>query len=263
LKSDNAQNEYYLTDVPQILMNQKKRLGIFRYENTEEVRGINTRLELAELERQLREKKLRELMLSGVTLLDPATTYIQQDVFIGQDTVIHPQVVIEGNSRIGANCTIHSWSRLTNVQIDDAVTVNNSCIIENTILHKGASVGPFARLRMNTEIGENASIGNFVEVKKSKIGKGTKAQHLSYLGDATLGEKVNIGAGTITCNYDGVRKHETIIEDNVKIGSDTMLIAPVRIGQGSVTGAGTVVTKDLPPNSLAVGAPAVIKKQLK
>jgi bifunctional UDP-N-acetylglucosamine pyrophosphorylase/glucosamine-1-phosphate N-acetyltransferase len=263
LKSDNAQNEYYLTDVPQILMNQKKRLGIFRYENTEEVRGINTRLELAELEKQLREKKLRELMLSGVTLLDPATTYIQQDVSIGQDTVIHPQVVIEGNSRIGANCTIHSWSRLTNVQIDEAVTVNNSCIIENTILHKGASVGPFARLRMNTEIGENASIGNFVEVKKSKIGKGTKAQHLSYLGDATLGEKVNIGAGTITCNYDGVRKHETIIEDNVKIGSDTMLVAPVRIGQGSVTGAGTVVIKDLPPNSLAVGAPAVIKKQLK
>jgi bifunctional UDP-N-acetylglucosamine pyrophosphorylase / glucosamine-1-phosphate N-acetyltransferase len=263
LKSDNAQNEFYLTDVPQILMSQKKRLGLFLYENTDEVRGINTRLELAELEQQLREKKLRELMLAGVTIIDPATTYIHQDVLIGQDTVIHPQVIIEGASRIGADCTIHSWTRLTNVQIDDEVKVNNSCIIENTILHKGSSVGPFARLRMNAEIGENASIGNFVEVKKSKIGKGTKAQHLSYLGDATLGEKVNIGAGTITCNYDGVRKHQTIIEDNVKIGSDTMLVAPVRVGKGSMTGAGTVVTKDVPPNSLAVGAPAVIKKQLK
>jgi bifunctional UDP-N-acetylglucosamine pyrophosphorylase / glucosamine-1-phosphate N-acetyltransferase len=263
LKADNAQNEFYLTDVPQILMKQKKRLGIFRYEDTEEVRGINTRVELAELDRQLRERKLRQLMLAGVTIIDPATTYIHQDVSIGQDTVIYPQVIIEGNSRIGADCTIHSWSRLTNVQIDDGVKVNNSCIIEQTRLHRGSSVGPFARLRMNAEIGENASIGNFVEVKKSKIGKGSKAQHLSYLGDATLGEKVNIGAGTITCNYDGVRKHETIIEDNVKIGSDTMLVAPVRVGRGSVTGAGTVVTKDLPPDSLAVGAPAVIKKQLR
>jgi bifunctional UDP-N-acetylglucosamine pyrophosphorylase/glucosamine-1-phosphate N-acetyltransferase len=263
LKSDNAQNEFYLTDVPQILLNQGKRLGVFCYENADEVRGVNTRVELAGLEPQLRDRKLRELMLSGVTIIDPATTYIQQDVAIGQDTVIHPQVIIEGNSRIGAGCTIHSWTRLTNVQIDDEVKVNNSCIIENTILHKGSSVGPFARMRMNAELGENAIIGNFVEVKKSKIGRGTKAQHLTYLGDATLGEKVNIGAGTITCNYDGVRKHETIIEDNVKIGSDTMLVAPVRIGAGSVTGAGTVVTKDVPPNSLAVGVPAAVKKRLK
>jgi bifunctional UDP-N-acetylglucosamine pyrophosphorylase/glucosamine-1-phosphate N-acetyltransferase len=202
-------------------------------------------------------------MLAGVTLIDPATTYIQQDVTIGQDTIIYPQVIIEGASRIGAGCTIHSWTRLTNVQIDDDVKVNNSCIIDNTTLHRGSSVGPFARMRMNAELGENAVIGNFVEVKKSKIGKGTKAQHLTYLGDATLGENVNIGAGTITCNYDGVRKHETIIEDNVKIGSDTMLVAPVRVGKGSVTGAGTVVTKDVPPDSLAVGVPAVIKKKLK
>jgi bifunctional UDP-N-acetylglucosamine pyrophosphorylase/glucosamine-1-phosphate N-acetyltransferase len=263
LKADNAQNEYYLTDVPQILMNQGKRLGLFCYENPEEVRGINTRVELAELERQVRQKKLRQLMLAGVTIIDPATTYIQQDVIIGQDTVIHPQVIIEGHSKIGEGCVVHSWTRLTNVKMDDDVRVNNSCIIENTTLHRGSSVGPFARLRMQAEIGENAVIGNFVEVKKSKIGKGTKAQHLSYLGDATLGEKVNIGAGTITCNYDGVRKHETIIEDNVKIGSDTMLVAPVRVGTGSVTGAGTVVTKDLPPDSLAVGAPAVVKKKLR
>ncbi len=263
LRSDNAQNEYYLTDVPQILMSQGKRLGLFCYENPEEVRGINTRVELAELEGNLREKKLRELMLAGVTLIDPATTYIHADVEIGQDTVIYPQVIIEGRSRIGVACTIQSWTRLKDVQIGDEVTIKNSCVIEDCILHNQVSVGPFARLRMNAEFEEKAVIGNFVEVKKSKVGKGTKAQHLTYLGDATLGERVNIGAGTITCNYDGVRKHETHIEDDVKIGSDTMLIAPVRVGRGSVTGAGTVVTKDVPPDSLAIGVPAVVKKKLR
>ncbi|MEW6129432.1 MAG: bifunctional UDP-N-acetylglucosamine diphosphorylase/glucosamine-1-phosphate N-acetyltransferase GlmU [Acidobacteriota bacterium] len=263
LSSDNAQNEFYLTDVPQILMNQGKRLGLFCYENPDEVRGINTRVELAELERDLREKKLRELMLAGVTIIDPATTYIHADVEIGQDTVIHPQVIIEGRSCIGAGCTIQSWTRLKDVQVGDEVTIKNSCVIEDCTLHNQVQVGPFARLRMNAEFDEKSVIGNFVEVKKSKIGKGTKAQHLAYLGDATLGEKVNIGAGTITCNYDGVRKHETHIEDNVKIGSDTMLVAPVRVGTGSVTGAGTVVTKDVPPDSLAVGVPAVVKKKLR
>jgi bifunctional UDP-N-acetylglucosamine pyrophosphorylase / glucosamine-1-phosphate N-acetyltransferase len=263
LNNDNAQNEFYLTDVPQILMNQGKRLGLFCYENPDEVRGINTRVELADLERDLREKKLRELMLAGVTLIDPATTYIHADVEIGQDTIIHPQVIIEGRSRIGAGCTIQSWTRLKDVQIGDEVTIKNSCVIEDCTLHNYVSVGPFARLRMNAEFEEKSVIGNFVEVKKSKIGKGTKAQHLSYLGDATLGERVNIGAGTITCNYDGVRKHETHIEDDVKIGSDTMLIAPVRVGRGSVTGAGSVITKEVPPDSLAIGVPAVVKKKLR
>ncbi len=262
LTTDNAQGEYYLTDVPQILMNQQRRIGIFRYENAETVRGINTRVELAELEKQLRDKKLHDLMLAGVTIIDPATTYIHDEVEIGQDTVIHPQVIIEGSSRIGAGCTIHSWSRLTDVQLDDEVMIKNSCIIEASHLHTGASAGPFARIRMNAEICENAVIGNFVEVKKSKVGKNTKAQHLSYLGDATLGENVNIGAGTVTCNYDGVRKNETHIEDNVRIGSDTMLVAPVRVGARSATGAGSVVTKDVPPDSLAVGVPAVVKKRL-
>jgi bifunctional UDP-N-acetylglucosamine pyrophosphorylase/glucosamine-1-phosphate N-acetyltransferase len=197
-----------------------------------------------------------------VTIVDPASTYIHQDVEIGQDTIIHPQVIIEGASRIGANCTIFSWTRLRNVTIEDDVTIRNSTVIEDSLIHTRATVGPFARLRMQAEIGEKAAIGNFVEVKKSKIGKGTKASHLTYLGDATLGDDVNIGAGTVTCNYDGVRKHETIIEDGVRIGSDTMLVAPVRIGRGSKTGAGAVVTKDVPPDSLAVGVPAVIKKKL-
>jgi bifunctional UDP-N-acetylglucosamine pyrophosphorylase/glucosamine-1-phosphate N-acetyltransferase len=263
LKPDNKQEEYYVTDVPRILLEEGRRVGIFLHDDAEEMSSINSRVELADLERRLRERKLVELMLSGVTIIDPATTYIHQDVEVGQDTIIHPQVIIEGASRIGSDCVIQSWSRLRDVDTGNGVTIRNSCVIEESIIRDGATVGPFARLRMNAEIGEKAGIGNFVEVKKSKVGKGTKASHLTYLGDATLGDRVNIGAGTVTCNYDGVRKHETVIEDDVKIGSDTMLVAPVRVGRGSVTGAGTVVTKDVPPDSLAVGVPAVIKKKLK
>ena len=263
LTTDNAQGEFYLTDVPRILQTRGKRVGLLCHPNVEEVRGVNTRIELADLERKLRERKLRQLMLAGVTILDPATTYIQQDVEIGEDTVIHPQVIIEGASRIGSACTIQSWTRIRNAVIGAGVTVRNSTVIEDSAIGDGATVGPFARLRAGAEIGEKAGIGNFVEVKKSKIGRGTKASHLTYLGDATLGDRVNIGAGTVTCNYDGVRKNETVIEDDVKIGSDTMLVAPVRVGRGSVTGAGTVVTKDVPPDSLAVGVPAVVKKKLK
>jgi bifunctional UDP-N-acetylglucosamine pyrophosphorylase/glucosamine-1-phosphate N-acetyltransferase len=263
LKSDNKQGEYYVTDVPRALLDQGRRVGLFPHDDTEQMESVNTRVELAAIEKKLRDRKLRELMLSGVTVIDPATTFIHEDVEIGQDTVIHPQVIIEGASRIGSDCVIQSWSRLRNVRLGDGVTIKNSCVIEDSQVHDNASVGPFARLRMMAEIGEKAGIGNFVEVKKSKIGKGTKASHLTYLGDATLGDRVNIGAGTVTCNYDGVRKHETIIEDDVKIGSDTMLVAPVRVGRGSVTGAGTVVTKDVPADSLAVGVPAVVKKRLR
>ena len=263
LTTDNAQGEYYLTDVPRIMQQQGKNVGLLCHSDPEEVLGINTRIELADLERRLRDRTLRELMLSGVTIIDPATTYIHQGVQIGPDAVIHPQVIIEGATRIGSGCTVYSWTRLKNVDIGDGVTVRNSCVIEDSTIRDGATIGPFARLRAGAEIGEKAGIGNFVEVKKSKVGRGTKASHLTYLGDATLGDRVNIGAGTVTCNYDGVRKNETIIEDDVKIGSDTMLIAPVRVGRGSVTGAGSVVTKDVPPDSLVAGVPAVIKKKLK
>lgn len=263
LNTDNAQGEYYLTDAPRIMQAQGKRVGLMCHNQPEEVLGVNTRIELAELDRKLREEKLRELMLSGVTIIDPATTYIHQDVEIGQDTIIHPQVIIEGESRIGEGCAIHSWTRLKDTRIEDDVIIRNSCVIEDCVIRKNATVGPFSRLRMKAEIGEKAAIGNFVEAKKSKIGKGTKASHLTYLGDATLGDNVNIGAGTVTCNYDGERKHETIIEDGVKIGSDTMLVAPVRVGRGSVTGAGSVVTEDVPPDSLVVGVPAKVKKKLK
>ena len=263
LTTDNAQGEYYLTEVPQIMASLGKKVGLMLHDSSEEVLGINTRIELAAVERKLRERKLQELMLAGITIVDPATTYIHQDVDIGEDTVIHPQVIIEGESSIGRDCVIQSWTRLRNVEVGDRVTIRNSSVIEDSRIREGATIGPFARLRMQADIGEQAGIGNFVEVKKSKIGRGTKASHLTYLGDATLGDSVNIGAGTVTCNYDGVRKHETIIEDGVKIGSDTMLVAPVRVGRDSVTGAGTVVTKDIPPGSLAVGVPAVVKKRLK
>jgi bifunctional UDP-N-acetylglucosamine pyrophosphorylase/glucosamine-1-phosphate N-acetyltransferase len=263
LTNDNAQGEYYLTDVPRLIKARGGRVGLFRHEDPEEVLGINTRVELADLEGKLREKKLREVMMAGVTLVDPATTYIHPDVHIGQDTVIHPQVIIEGASRIGSSCTIHSWSRLRNVTVGDGVVIRNSTVIEDSAVENGATIGPFARIRLQADIGEKAEIGNFVEVKKSTIGRGTKAHHLAYLGDATLGERVNIGAGTITCNYDGVRKHQTIIEDEAKIGSDTMLVAPVKVGKGSVTGAGAVVTDDIPADSLAVGVPAKVKKKLK
>src|SRR6185369_16608812 len=222
LTTDNAQGEYYLTDVPKIMQAHGKKVGLLLHSNADEVMGVNTRIELAELERKLRERKLRELMLSGVTIVDPATTYIHRDVQIGPDSVIHPQVIIEGSSRIGSECVIQSWTRLRNVQIGDGCTIRNSCVIEDSTIASEASVGPFARLRAGAEIGERAGIGNFVEVKKSRIGRGTKASHLTYLGDAKVGERVNIGAGTVTCNYDGVRKNETIIEDDVKIGSDTM-----------------------------------------
>ena len=263
LKTDNAQGEYYLTDVPRILLERGRRVGLVCHSVPEEVSGINTRIELAELDRKLRERTLRRLMLSGVTIVDPESTYVHQDVEIGQDTTIHPQVIIEGDTRIGSDCVVQSWTRLQNCRIGNGVTIQNSCVIEDSTILDGAMVGPFARLRKQAEIGEKAKIGNFVEVKKSRLGRGTKASHLTYLGDATLGERVNIGAGTVTCNYDGVRKNETIIEDDVKIGSDTMLVAPVRVGRGSTTGAGSVVTKDIPPDSLAVGVPAVVKKKLR
>jgi bifunctional UDP-N-acetylglucosamine pyrophosphorylase/glucosamine-1-phosphate N-acetyltransferase len=263
LRTDNAQGEYYLTDVPYVMARGKKRVGITLHTDAEEVMGVNTRIDLAELELKLRARKIRELMLGGVTIIDPATTYVHSEVQIGQDTIIHPQVVIEGRSQIGSDCVIRSWTRLKNVTAGDGVTIGNSCVIEDSQIQTGASVGPFARLRMGANIGEESVIGNFVEVKKSDIGRKTKAQHLSYLGDATIGNGVNIGAGTITCNYDGQRKHQTTIEDGVKIGSNTMLVAPVTVGRGSVTGAGAVVTKDLPPDSLAFGVPAVVKKRLK
>jgi len=263
LTPQNAQGEYYLTDVPQHMLDAGMTVGTVFHEDAHELDGINNRAELAAMWKKVRTETLDRLMIDGVSIVDPDSTYIDDSVVIGRDTVIHPQVIIEGDSRIGANCEIHSWSHLTNVEIGDECKVLNSCVIVDTKLTAKNSVGPFAHLRMHTELAEEAVIGNFVEVKKSKLGRKTKSMHLTYLGDATIGDRVNIGAATVTCNYDGKNKNPTFIEDDVKIGSDTMLVAPVRVGRGSMTGAGSVVTKDVPEDTLVAGVPAKIIKKLK
>jgi bifunctional UDP-N-acetylglucosamine pyrophosphorylase/glucosamine-1-phosphate N-acetyltransferase len=260
----NEQGEYYLTDVAEILLSEGARVGVYLHSDAREVSGINTRAELAEFENLLRRNTIRSLMIEGgVTFIDPSHAYISSEAQVGRDCVIYPDVSVEGKSVIGEGCNIRAGSRITNSRLGDNVTVKDHSIIVDSDVASNCSLGPFAHLRMNARLEEKAVIGNFVEVKKSKIGRGTKAQHLTYLGDATIGENTNIGAGTITCNYDGKNKHETIIEDNVKIGSDTMLVAPVTVGAGSVTGAGSVVTKDVPPDSLVTGVPATVKKNLK
>lgn len=263
ISPNNAQGEYYLTDVLSIINNQNNKVAIYKHTNSEEVLGINNRVELANAERKMRMAKLESLMLEGTTIVDPSSTYIDLDVKIGRDTIIYPNVLIEGETTIGENCTISTGAHLINSHLANNVFIRDYCLIADSNLSDQTTVGPFAHLRMGAYLDKGATIGNFVEVKKSKIGQHTKAMHLSYLGDAIIGSSVNIGAGTITCNYDGKNKHTTVIDDNVKIGSDTMLVAPVRVGQGSMTGAGTVVTKDVPENSLALGVPAIIKKKLK
>jgi bifunctional UDP-N-acetylglucosamine pyrophosphorylase/glucosamine-1-phosphate N-acetyltransferase len=260
----NQQGEYYLTDVAEIILNSGGKVEVFVNNDSREVSGINTRAELAEFENLLRRNAIRRLMLEGgVTFIDPSHAYISPDAQIGRDTIIHPDVTIEGTSVIGERCVIRSGARITNSRLGDDVVVKDHSVIVDSEIASNCSVGPFAHLRMNAALEERATVGNFVEVKKSRLKRGTKAMHLSYLGDATIGERTNIGAGTVTCNYDGIRKNETVIEDDVKIGSDTMLVAPVRVGARSVTGAGSVVTKDVPPDSLVVGVPAKVKKKLR
>lgn len=259
----NKQGEYYLTDVAEILLSDGDAVNVCLHGDAREVSGINTRAELAEFENLLRRNTIRRLMTDGgVTFIDPSHSYVSAEAEIGRDCVIYPGVSIEGNTRIGDNCEIRSGTRITNSRLADNVVVKDHCVIVDSEVESNCSVGPFAHLRMNTRLEEKSVVGNFVEVKKSRLGRGSKSMHLTYLGDATIGSKTNIGAGTITCNYDGKNKHETVIEDEVKIGSDTMLVAPVRVGKGSVTAAGSVVTKDVPPNTLVAGVPAVVKKRL-
>jgi len=199
---------------------------------------------------------------SGVTFIDPQRSYVSPDSQIGRDSIIHPDVHIEGGSIIGDSCELRSGTRITNSRIGSHVVIKDHCVIVDSDLSDYCTVGPFAHLRMNSKLEEKAAVGNFVEMKKSTLGGRSKSMHLTYLGDATIGEDTNIGAGTITCNYDGKNKHKTIIEDQVKIGSDTMLVAPVRVGKGSVTAAGSVVIEDVPPGALVAGVPAKVKKQL-
>lgn len=259
----NKQEEFYLTDAPGILRDNGEQVSIYLHNDAREVSGVNTRAELSEFENLLRRGAIRRLMLDGgVTFIDPSHSYVSDEAQVGRDCVIHPDVHIEGKSVIGEGCEIYQGSRITNSRLGNRVTVKDHCVIIDSEISDDCAVGPFAHLRMNTRMEERAVVGNFVEVKKSTIGRGTKSMHLTYLGDATIGENTNIGAGTVTCNYDGKHKHPTVIEDNVRIGSDTMLVAPVRVGSGSVTAAGSVVTKDVPPNSLVAGVPAKVKKKL-
>lgn len=263
VKNSNAQGEYYLTDVPELLRKAGEDVVIFPFGEPQEIEGVNNRVQLAELEKRLRLKTISRLMLeSGVTFIDPKNAYVSSEASIGRDSVVFPNVFIEGSTMIGARCVIRPGSRLLNAVIGDDVEIRDNCLITDSEVSSQAVIGPMAHLRGHAVIGEDGRIGNFVEVKKSKLGRGTKASHLTYLGDATIGEDTNIGAGTITCNYDGIRKHETHIGDRVKIGSDTMLVAPVTVGDRASTAAGSVVIEDVPEDSLVAGVPAKVKKSV-
>jgi bifunctional UDP-N-acetylglucosamine pyrophosphorylase / glucosamine-1-phosphate N-acetyltransferase len=252
LATDNAQGEYYLTDLVSAYRQRQLKVETVVLDRADELKGVNSRVDLSDLGRILRSRKNRAVQLGGASLDDPDTTYIEEDVTIGEDTVIGPGVMLEGRTTIGARCRIHAGARLTNATIADDVTILDRSIVVDSTVATGAIVGPFAHVRPQSEIGEQARVGNFVELKKTTLGRRSKANHLAYLGDATIGDDVNVGAGTITCNYDGVHKSKTVLEDGVFIGSDTQLIAPVRVGRGAYVAAGSSITDDVPADALAI-----------
>jgi bifunctional UDP-N-acetylglucosamine pyrophosphorylase/glucosamine-1-phosphate N-acetyltransferase len=261
LSTDNPHKEYYLTDMAAMLDKANERVMAFKEDAIAETLGINTRAELVRLDAQLRAAKTSQLMEAGVTIYKPETCVIDADVEIGTDTVIEPFVQLLGKTRIGSDCRIRSGSVILNSLIGDNVNVRQGTIMDDARVEAGAIIGPYSHLRPGSEIGPGAHVGNFVETKKVKLGKGSKANHLTYLGDAVVGDGVNIGAGTITCNYDGVNKHQTTIEDGVFVGSDATLVAPVKLGKGSYVGAGSCITDDVPEDSLAIGRGRQINKE--
>ena len=250
---DNPANEYYITDMVEILIRAGHRVQPFFIEDSAELLGINTRVELAAVDRVFRERTTRDLMLAGVTIERPETVTIDPCVEIGMDTVIEPFARILGQTRIGENCRIGAHSIVGDSLLEDEVEVAPFSSIASSRLDRGSHVGPFARLRMESHVEPQGSVGNFVELKKTRLGAGSKAQHLAYLGDSTIGEKSNIGAGTITCNYDGIKKSPTRIGDRAFIGSNSTLVAPVEIGTGAYVGAGSVITDAVPEDALALG----------
>jgi len=252
LSTNNAQGEYYLTDLLAVLREHGQRVGALVADDPIEALGVNSRADLAQVDSEIQRRVVEKLMREGVTFRNPSTVVIDSTVTIGADTVIYPFVTIEGNSQIGSDCVIEPGVHLTNVRIGDNVHIKTGTVAEDAIVEDEASVGPYAHLRPGTKLGRHVKVGNFVETKKAVFGEGAKASHLSYIGDADVGADVNIGAGTITCNYDGVNKHKTILEDGVFIGSDTQLVAPVRVGRGAYVGAGSTITKDVPPEALAI-----------
>jgi len=261
VRNENAQSEYYLTDVIGILSAGGKKVGVWKSPQADEILGINTRQEIAYTERAMRRRKCDELMSAGVTILDPASTFIDADVQIGTDTVIYPSVQIYGPSVIGEDATIHSFSRITNAQVGARTTVLEGCIVDDSKIGEDVTMGPYARLRPGVLLADKVKVGNFVEIKKSTFGKGSKAMHLAYIGDTTIGTNVNIGAGVITVNYDGTKKYPTIIEDDAFVGSDSQLIAPIRVGKGGFVAAGSTITEDVPAESLAIGRGRQVNKE--
>jgi bifunctional UDP-N-acetylglucosamine pyrophosphorylase / glucosamine-1-phosphate N-acetyltransferase len=261
IRPDNAAREYYLTDMVEILIRAGKRVAALKVPDPNELLGINNRVELAEADRILRDRKVRQLMLDGVTIEKPETVTVDSGVEIGMDTVIGPFAQITGTSIIGENCRIGACSIVENAVLGDGVEVMPFSIVSASRLDKGSHAGPFARLRMGAHMAEHAHVGNFVELKNTEMGAGSKSMHLAYLGDSTLGEKVNIGAGTITCNYDGHKKHRTSIGDGVFVGSNSTLVAPIAVEDGAYIAAGSVITVKVPAKALALGRARQINKE--
>ena len=260
VKPDNDQGEYYLTDVIGILNRRGARVEGVPVADPREALGVNDRKQLAAAAAVQRARTLDRLMEGGVTVLDPATTYIEDTVTIGADTVVYPHVVIEGASTIGSECVVGAGCHLSRATLGDRVTLKPYCILVESAVEEDAILGPFCHLRPQSQVGAGAHIGNFVELKKTRLGKGSKANHLAYLGDATIGDDVNVGAGVITCNYDGLDKHATTIQDEAFIGTNASLVAPITIGAQAYIGAGSTVTKDVPPGALVVERAAAVVK---
>jgi len=261
LTTKNAHDEYYLTDMAAVFHRARKKVVAMTTDNAGEVLGSNTRAEMAALDARLRLAKCEQLMAEGVSIFYPQSCVIDSDVEVGADTVVEPFVQLLGRTKVGSDSRIRSYSVIRNTEIGDRVTVLPGCVIDDSRIANHAIVGPYSRLRPGSDIGEGAHVGNFVETKKVKLGKGSKANHLTYLGDTEIGEKVNVGAGTITCNYDGVAKHKTVIEDGAFIGSDSTLVAPVRIGRGSYVAAASCITEDVPADSLGLARSRQVVKE--
>lgn len=261
VSNQNKKREYYLTDVTGIMAQEGKKIGSYMTSNTGEFVGVNSRYELAQAIDVLRERKIKDLTENGVTVLDPRTIWIDLDVRIGRDTVVYPSVVIEGHSIIGRECRLYPFTHVRDTRVGNRVEVLGSTMIENSVIEDEARVGPFSRLRPDSIIRKKAKVGNFVEMKNTDLGRKSKAMHLSYLGDSEIKGEVNVGAGTITCNYDGRKKHKTYIDEGAFIGSGTQLIAPLKIGKKAYIGAGSTITKDVSPESLAVSRSRQVEKK--
>lgn len=261
LTAENAHRELYLTDMARILSAAGERVVAIEAEDAEEILGANTIAEMMDLDTKLNAATIAKLMAAGVTIFRPETCVIEAEVEIGADAVIEPFVQLRGRTKIGADSTVRSYSVIENCTLGNDVLVRQGCVLAESTVADGARIGPFTHMRPGTEIGADAHVGNFVETKKARLGKGAKANHLTYLGDAEIGEGANIGAGTITCNYDGVNKHMTRIGKGVFVGSDTTLVAPVSVEDGAYIGAGSCITRDVPAGALAVGRGRQVTKE--